>query len=90
MRVWLPCGDGVGVLPVSGLCFGGGGGGFGVYIPAFGVYVFVGKMCRSSPTCLVFCSSLHCLFASTLVLQSEKFASLYSTQCCPCVCLSIM
>ena len=69
-------GGGFGALPFAGLCFGGGGGGFGVYIPAFGVCVFVGKMCRSSPTCLVFCRSLHCLFASTHVLQSEKFASL--------------
>ena len=50
---------GVFALLVSGVRLGGGGGGFGVYIPALGVYLFVGSMCCSSPTCLVFCNSLH-------------------------------
>ena len=65
---------GGGFFVVNGLCFGGGGGGFGVYIPAFGLYLSVG--CRSSPTSLVFCSSVHCCRACIVVWQSEKCVSL--------------
>ena len=35
---------GVFALLVSGVRLGGGGGGFGVYIPALGVYLFVGSI----------------------------------------------